>query len=135
MAPEAQGRARTDAVTAVLFVYGTLAPDQDAWSLLAPHVTHVTENAVPGILYDTGRGYPGAVFTDAKGLVRGWCCALADAPLEQLDAFEGDEYERVEVCCVDGTEAQAYEWVASLACCRAVPDGTWARRRHADTVR
>jgi gamma-glutamylcyclotransferase (GGCT)/AIG2-like uncharacterized protein YtfP len=129
-------------VTAVLFVYGTLAPDQEAWSLLAPHVTHMTENAVPGILYDTGRGYPGAFFTDANGLVCGWCCTLADAPLGQLDAFEGDEYERVDVCCVDGTNAMAYQWVASLAGCEPVPGGSWApgsttgwaRRQHRDTV-
>jgi gamma-glutamylcyclotransferase (GGCT)/AIG2-like uncharacterized protein YtfP len=130
-------------VTAVLFVYGTLAPDQDAWSLLESHVTHLTENAVSGILYDTGRGYPGAVFIETNGLVRGWCCALVDAPLEELDAFEGDEYERVEVRCVDGTEALAYQWVASLAGCEPVPDGRWARssalsttrNRHGDTVR
>jgi gamma-glutamylcyclotransferase (GGCT)/AIG2-like uncharacterized protein YtfP len=129
VASEAQGSRHRAGVTAVLFVYGTLAPEQEAWSLLAPHVTRLWPNAVPGVLYDTGRGYPGAVFTDSDRLVRGWCCALTDAPLAALDAFEGDEYERVPVRCVDGTEALAYQWVASLSGCEAVPDGAWAVRR------
>jgi gamma-glutamylcyclotransferase (GGCT)/AIG2-like uncharacterized protein YtfP len=122
-------------VSAVLFVYGTLAPEQEAWSLIAPHVTHLAENAVPGILYDTGRGYPGAVFTNANGIVHGWCCTLADAPFERLDEFEGDEYERVDVCCVDGTDAFAYQWTASLAGCEPVPHGRWAMHPQRDAAR
>jgi gamma-glutamylcyclotransferase (GGCT)/AIG2-like uncharacterized protein YtfP len=112
-------------VKIVMFVYGTLAPGQRAWPLIARYVTQRTENAVPGTLYDTGRGYPGAVFTPGDDLVRGWCCTLADPPLADLDAFEGDEYERVTVRCIDGTEAIAYHWTASLVGCCPVTNGRW----------
>ena len=108
-----------------MFVYGTLAPGERAWPLIEPYVTHRAENAVPGALYDTGRGYPAAVFAPKDGVVRGWCCTLAGPPLEDLDAFEGDEYERVTVRCVDGTEAIAYNWTASLAGCRPMANGAW----------
>jgi gamma-glutamylcyclotransferase (GGCT)/AIG2-like uncharacterized protein YtfP len=99
-------------MSVTLFVYGTLAPGQPAWPLLAPYVARRSENAVPGCLYDTGRGYPGAVFGENPGadMVHGWCCALVEPPQEALDAlddFEGGEYERVTVRCVDGTEALA----------------------------
>ena len=69
---------------------------------------------MPGRLYDTGRGYPGAVFAPGRDLVHGWCCTLADPPLAKLDTFEGEEYERVTVQCTDGTEALAYHWIAPL---------------------
>jgi gamma-glutamylcyclotransferase (GGCT)/AIG2-like uncharacterized protein YtfP len=125
LAPEATGAANRDPVSIVMFVYGTLAPGQQAWPLIAPYVTHRTENAVPGTLFDTGRGYPAAVFAPNDDVVRGWCCRLADPPLDDLDAFEGDEYERMTVRCVDGTEAIAYHWIASLAGCRPVASGSW----------
>jgi gamma-glutamylcyclotransferase (GGCT)/AIG2-like uncharacterized protein YtfP len=112
-------------VSVVVFVYGTLAPDQRAWALIAPYVTHRTPNAVRGTLYDTGRGYPAAVFGPDGDLVHGWCCTLVDPPLDELDIFEGDEYERITVRCVDGTEAIAYHWMASLSGCRTVADGSW----------
>jgi gamma-glutamylcyclotransferase (GGCT)/AIG2-like uncharacterized protein YtfP len=125
VAPEAQGPQRVGGVSTVLFVYGTLGPEQEARSLIAPHVMRHRANAVPGVLYDTGRGYPGAVFGAGTDLVRGWCCELADPPLDDLDAFEGDEYERITVSCTDGTEALAYQWIGPLGGCVVVPGGRW----------
>jgi gamma-glutamylcyclotransferase (GGCT)/AIG2-like uncharacterized protein YtfP len=116
-------------MSVTLFVYGTLAPGQEAWPLLAPHVIHSSKNAVPGRLYDTGRGYPGAVFGTGADFVHGWCCALADPPFDPLgalDAFEGDEYERITVQCVDGTEAVTYAWIAPLDGCEPVSGGDWS---------
>ena len=113
----------------VLFVYGTLAPGELSWSLLAPYVIDTREGSVPGRLYDTGRGYPGAVFAPGRDLVHGWCCTLAEAPLGELDAFEGDEYERVTVRCTDGTDALAYHWIAPLDGLRLLDDGSWTARR------
>jgi gamma-glutamylcyclotransferase (GGCT)/AIG2-like uncharacterized protein YtfP len=117
-------------VKTILFVYGTLAPGQEAWDLIERYVTDRTEAAVPGHLYDTGRGYPGAVFDAGPDVVRGWCCALRDAPLAELDAFEGPEYERVSVECVDGTAAVTYAWVAPLDGCRVIDGGDWSERTH-----
>ena len=71
----------------------------------APYVIDDARGIGAGRLYDTGRGYPGAVFAPGRDLVHGWCCTLAEAPLGELDAFEGDEYERITVRCTDGTDS------------------------------
>ena len=84
----------------------------------------------PGVLYDTGRGYPGAVF--APGTRRSCTAGAArwpTPPLGELDAFEGDEYERVTVRCTDGTDALAYHWIAPLDGLRLLADGSWTARR------
>jgi gamma-glutamylcyclotransferase (GGCT)/AIG2-like uncharacterized protein YtfP len=115
-------------VRIVLFVYGTLVPGEPAWPLIAPYVQERREATVSGRLYDTGRGYPGAVFAPGPDVVRGWCCTLVGASLEELDEFEGEEYERVTVRCTDGTEAICYHWVAAVDSCVLVPDGRWVHR-------
>lgn len=111
--------------TVVLFVYGTLAPGQEAWSTLAPHARATWETSVEGRLFDTGRGYPAAVFGTGAGRVAGWCCELEDAPLADLDEWEGEEYRRVVVTATDGTEAFAYDWQAPVDGFRALPGGRW----------
>jgi gamma-glutamylcyclotransferase (GGCT)/AIG2-like uncharacterized protein YtfP len=111
--------------TVVLFVYGTLAPGQVAWSTLAPHARATWETTVAGRLYDTGRGYPAAVFGPGTGQVAGWCCALEDAPIADLDQWEGEEYRRIVVTAADGTEAFAYHWQAPLDGLRELPRGCW----------
>jgi gamma-glutamylcyclotransferase (GGCT)/AIG2-like uncharacterized protein YtfP len=116
-------------VTNSLFVYGTLAPGGPAWSQIAPYVSGHRAAAAPGRLYDTGRGYPGAVFGPGDALVQGWCCALTDAPFAELDAFEGTEYRRITVRCTDGTDAVAYDWIAPLDGCTFIATGSWRARR------
>jgi gamma-glutamylcyclotransferase (GGCT)/AIG2-like uncharacterized protein YtfP len=126
-------------LTIRLFVYGTLAPGRDAWPVLAPWATGTPcEDRVAGVLYDTGRGYPAAVFggTDAEGrrtgrTVHGYVVELdalrsADA-LAALDHYEGEEYERITVRTADGVEASTYAWIAPLQGCRPVANGRWDR--------
>jgi gamma-glutamylcyclotransferase (GGCT)/AIG2-like uncharacterized protein YtfP len=114
-----------------LFVYGTLAPDGGAWALLEPWTVGGAEpDAVPGTLYDTGRGYPAATFDPgATGLVRGVVVALdasrSEAALAALDRYEAHEYARIEVRTVSGVLAVTYAWTAPLDRCAAVPDGRW----------
>lgn len=117
--------------TTRLFVYGTLTPRGGAWELVEPWAVGAAEpDAVPGTLYDTGRGYPAATFDpDAIGLVRGVVVALdasrSDAALAELDRYEGHEYARVEVRAVSGALVVTYAWTASLDRCAVVPGGTW----------
>jgi gamma-glutamylcyclotransferase (GGCT)/AIG2-like uncharacterized protein YtfP len=121
-------------LTIRLFVYGTLAPGRDAWKVLEPWVTGTARaDAVAGVLYDTGRGYPAAVFATGAapgGVVHGHVVELnadcAGAALARLDRYEGDEYERVTVQTVSGLEAATYAWIAPLRGCRAVAGGRWA---------
>jgi gamma-glutamylcyclotransferase (GGCT)/AIG2-like uncharacterized protein YtfP len=121
-------------LTTRLFVYGTLAPGSDAWPVLAPWATGTPrEDRVSGTLYDTGRGYPAAIFADdatgARGTVHGYVVALDSAraaeALVALDRYEGSEYERVTVRTAGGIEAASYAWVAPLDGCRPVADGRW----------
>lgn len=125
MAPEAPGPRRRDRLTVALFVYGTLAPGQRAWPLLEPHARAVREATVAGTLYDTGRGYPGAVFGSPRHVVHGHECTVAARAVPAIDVFEGDEYRRVEVSTTDGTLVVAYEWCAPLDGCTLIPSGRW----------
>jgi gamma-glutamylcyclotransferase (GGCT)/AIG2-like uncharacterized protein YtfP len=108
-----------------LFVYGTLAPGRRAWELLAPHTTARRRAVARGRLYDTGRGYPAAVFDSAGPPLPGWCCELTDPPLAELDRWEGPEYARVQVTLDDGTTAFAYHWIAPLEGLEPCPSGVW----------
>jgi gamma-glutamylcyclotransferase (GGCT)/AIG2-like uncharacterized protein YtfP len=117
-----------------LFVYGTLAPGGGAWHVLAPWaVGEVRADAVAGVLYDTGRGYPGATFSPAaSGLVHGVVVDLdpgrVGVALAALDRYEADEYTRVPVRTRAGVEAITYAWTAPLDGCVAVEDGWWPAR-------
>lgn len=112
-------------MTVTLFVYGTLGPGEEAWPLLEPHATELRRAQVAGRLYDTGNGYPAAVFDDTAPPVHGWCCRVDASRLADLDRFEGGDYARVPVVTTDGTEAIAYEWIAALGGCVLIPGGRW----------
>lgn len=99
-----------------LFVYGTLMPGHLRWGVLEPHATGWRPAAVEGHLYDTGQGWPAAVFVPGDDLVRGWAVDLraevAQVVLAHLDEVEGvDEglFRRVEVALLGGEAAIAYE--------------------------
>ena len=105
-----------------VFVYGTLRPGQSRWPILSTFVAgrDHREAAVPGQLYDTGRGYPAAVF-DGDGTVPGLLIRLADEHVERalqiLDKVEGTDYElyaRALVTTTDGDHAWAYAWLGTL---------------------
>ena len=99
-----------------LFVYGTLMPGHLRWAVLEPHAVSWRPAAVEGHLYDTGEGWPAAVFTPGEDLVRGWAVdldpAVADVVMAHLDEVEGVDqglYRRVEVALLDGDPVVAYE--------------------------
>ena len=125
-------------MTIRLFVYGTLAPGSDAWPVLARWATGTPcADRVAGILYDTGRGYPAAVFGDDEtaapphGTVHGYVVDLdparATEALAALDRYEGTEYKRITVRTAGGLEVATYAWTAPLNGCRPVADGRWDR--------
>jgi gamma-glutamylcyclotransferase (GGCT)/AIG2-like uncharacterized protein YtfP len=116
-----------------LFVYGTLAPGDEAWPVLEPWVVgEPVADAVAGRLYDTGRGYPAATFETLGSLVHGTVVTLdparAPAALDILDRYEGHEYERISVRTETGLDAATYVWIAPLTGCKPVPGGRWKDR-------
>jgi gamma-glutamylcyclotransferase (GGCT)/AIG2-like uncharacterized protein YtfP len=103
-------------VVRTLFVYGTLMPGHLRWGVLEPHAVDWRPAAVEGRLYDTGQGWPAAVFAPGDDLVKGWAVDLrpdvVEVVLAHLDEVEGvDEglFTRVEVALLGGEAAVAYE--------------------------
>jgi gamma-glutamylcyclotransferase (GGCT)/AIG2-like uncharacterized protein YtfP len=123
-----------------LFVYGTLLPHQPQWSLLSRYVTDEGwEAEVPGVLYDTGLGYPVADLNgpfDSHCLIYGKCFQLLETSvriaLEALDRYEEVHlglYQRIEVTKKDGQTSWSYSLgpAASHHFTRLepVPSGDW----------
>lgn len=99
-----------------LFVYGTLMPGHLRWGVIEPHAVGWRPAAVEGHLYDSGQGWPAAVFAPGDDLVRGWAVDLrpevADVVLAHLDEVEGVAdglFRRVEVALLGGEPVVAYE--------------------------
>lgn len=114
-----------------LFVYGTLMPGHLRWAVLEPHALSWRPAAVEGHLYDTGEGWPAAVFVPGEDLVRGWAVdldpAVADVVMAHLDDVEGVDqglFRRVEVALLDGEPVVAYELGTSPDALRRIQEWT-----------
>lgn len=121
-------------VIAQLFAYGTLLPGEPRWSFLAQFVDgQGAIDAVAGDLFDTGEGYPAAVFGSAAtihGRVFDLVADRLDAALATLDEVEGAVdglYHRVELTTAGGCTVWAYQYGGGLAL-RPIVSGSWADR-------
>lgn len=117
-----------------LFVYGTLRPGDVRWPLLAPFVSDdgVADTA-SGSVYDTGLGYPAAVF-GGEGTIVGRTYSLRrdriDVALEVLDVEEATVeglYRRIEITTGSGHRAWAYAYGTGLELTR-IDSGDWLTR-------
>ncbi|MBZ0252331.1 MAG: gamma-glutamylcyclotransferase [Candidatus Methylomirabilis sp.] len=121
----------------LLFVYGTLARGESAHALVRPWTLAAEPATTAGRLFALPEGYP-ALLAEGEGRVRGELLALrADAPLPEIDAYEGDGFlrERAEVLPANGERVLAWRYVwdparreALLARGRELPGGDWRRR-------
>lgn len=140
-------------MTTRLFVYGTLMPGHMRWGLLAPFAVEQAPDRVPGQLYDTGCGWPGARFLEPLDVpvlhdgrpepatdIIGWTVdldpAAVDAILEELDIIEGvaatsdgpdgpaGHYRRVLVATASGVIAWSYEATGIGADWTPIPEWT-----------
>jgi gamma-glutamylcyclotransferase (GGCT)/AIG2-like uncharacterized protein YtfP len=105
-----------------LFAYGTLQPDRLRWSFVAPFALGHHPADVPGRLYDSGFGWPVAVFDDGPTLVPGTLIdldpsRLVDALqiLDEVEATATDLMARIEVTTSEGPLAWSYTCVGSTA--------------------
>ncbi len=97
------------------FVYGTLKPDGLYWGRVSSLVSYWEPSKVKGSLYDTGLGYPAALF-EGDDEIEGMLLYVAIPNAAQVTAImdeieeEGLEYRRREVVTLEGVRAWAYEW-------------------------
>ena len=118
-----------------VFCYGTLLPGEQRWPFLAPFVLEEKPDQVSGRLYDTGLGYPAALF-DRVGIVHGMRFRLESARLSEalalLDEIEGAVdglYHRVFLVTAMGFGVHAYQYGGDLQGLIDLPDGDWLARQ------
>ena len=117
-----------------LFVYGTLRPGDVRWHLLSPYVIgEGDDDSVAGTVYDTGRGYPAAIF-GGEGTIRGRTYRLAsERRLEALAVLDAEEssvpggYTRTIVVTASGVTAWAYGYGDGLELTE-IESGDWLSR-------
>ena len=102
-----------------LFVYGTLMPGRLRWPILAPFANGHRPTTVSGQLYDSGNGWPVAVFGvdgEVPGVLVELDPELVDVALPVLDDVEDtatDTLQRIEVTTLDGVRTWAYHFAHS----------------------
>lgn len=117
-----------------IFCYGTLLPGQERWQFLAPFVLAYEPDQVSGRIYDTGLGYPAALF-DSVGIIHGFRFRLDPAQLldalSLLDEIEGAVeglYHRVQVTTAMGAQVHAYQYGGTPEGLVDIPEGNWLTR-------
>ena len=145
-------------VLGTLFAYGTLLPGDVRWHFLQRFVTDDgSVDRAAGRLFDTGEGYPAAVFDDGiqadgiqadgvqadgvqadgvqasviHGRVFTLVADLVDEALATLDEVEGavaGDYRRIEIVTHEGRVAWAYAYGGGLTLA-PIDGGSWAAHR------
>lgn len=106
-----------------LFVYGTLAPNRPNAHVLAKYAGTWTPATVTGHLHQEGwgaqLGFPGIVLDAAGVAVQGFVFTSdeLERALPELDAFEGDGYQRVrtQATLSNGAFVEAYIYALNTA--------------------
>jgi len=117
-------------VTTLIFVYGTLKPGQHRWPVLASFGNQsdgARSARARGALFDTGYGWPAAVFdggaaAEVPGVVvsmRAEMLHEALATLDEVEGVAGGLFQRV-VIDVDGQSCWAYHWPGATVAFRQI---------------
>lgn len=118
----------------LLFAYGTLLPGESRWTHLRPFVVDEGRvDHVQGSLFDTGCGFPAAVF-GATGVVHGRVFQLRaevlDDGLAEIDRVESAAaggFRRVRVTTAGDRDVWTYEYGGGLQLV-PIPSGSWIDR-------
>ncbi len=100
-----------------LFVYGTLRFGDVRWKFLEPFVIDEgMPDAVAGELFDTGAGYPAALFGSGGTIIGHRYELLPDREAESLRVLDDVEsavtglYHRIRITTGGGVECWAYQY-------------------------
>jgi gamma-glutamylcyclotransferase (GGCT)/AIG2-like uncharacterized protein YtfP len=118
-------------MTVHLFTYGTLRTGDARWPLLAPYVAGPgVEDSVDGELFDTGLGYPAAIFGRGRSIIGETfelllatvheCLAILDEEEDTVDGL----YRRTTVRTDRGVAAWAYSYGNGLQL-TPIESGDW----------
>lgn len=111
-----------------VFVYGTLrSGGSNAWRM--ENATFMDAATTRGHLYRVD-WYPGAIFDEtAASTILGELYTIPLEPLQQLDAFEGQEYERIKIMVTTSSqqtyEAWAWQYLPPTEHLSKIPSGDW----------
>jgi len=124
-----------------VFVYGTLLPGEIRWPLVEPFVVDDGwPDRVAGRLFDTGLGYPAAVFdeptaTAPSAQIVGRCLPLlatsrhrALGVLDEVEGVVAGRYERIVVRTERGHRVWAYRYGGGVDL-TPIASGDWLGRR------
>lgn len=121
-------------MTQRVFVYGTLRPGDVRWSILERFVVDGgADDTAAGRVFDSGLGYPAAVFGD-EGTIHGRTYALhPDLVAEALAVLDEEEgtvrglFHRVAITTGRGDDAWAYAYGGGLDL-TLIESGDWLSR-------
>lgn len=127
---------RANEIVDRVFAYGTFRAGESARAMIAGHVEDATPATVKGTIYAFPDGFPGMV-AQGDSRVVGELLELNNlaAAFALLDAFEGDDYERImkQVTLENGTEVWAWIYMLkdpdSVRDAELIPSGDWVAWR------
>lgn len=121
-------------------MYGTMKPGHRFYPTIDEFVAETEPAAVSGDLFDTGAGYPAAVFdetqiTEISGFLIRWIPnqeATANATIADV---ENNLFRPVRVTTTEGIDAVAYEYVGETDTLTQVDSGVWTLELEAEQDR
>ncbi|HMS88863.1 MAG TPA: gamma-glutamylcyclotransferase [Acidimicrobiales bacterium] len=105
-----------------LFVYGTLLPGRLRWPLLAPFAVAHRPATVRGRLFDSGRGWPVAVFDGQPGGPHGPDGPAVPGVVVELHAHRADDA----IALLDEVEGVAVDLLRRVVVTTLAGDSAWA---------
>ncbi|MEZ5342048.1 MAG: gamma-glutamylcyclotransferase [Acidimicrobiales bacterium] len=112
------------------FMYGTMQPGHRYYPEIDGYVAETMPATAPGFMFDSGYGYPAAVFDpDASESISGyllrWLPESASEANQVIADIENNLFRATRVETDQGISAIAYEWIGTTDDLTPVAGGAW----------